>query len=137
MVKSSVVDLQENDGEPIGSDVGCKESDVDGSRRDVNGKESIVDGSSHVTSYVTHTIFQLATLPLKKFAQLFQLGRKLDFTPARLLEKLESDKGNESEIGDDDKIQILDSLHMQHGRLTNLEIAFILAIRAIRGSSLA
>ena len=61
----------------------------------------------------------------------------MDFTPATLLEKPESDKGNESEIVDDNKIQVIVSLHMQHGRLTNLEIAFILAIRASTGSTLA
>ena len=128
MVESSVVDPHESDVERNGRDVARNECDFDGSRRDVNGKESIVDGSSHVTSDVTHSIFQLATLARKKFAKHFQPGRKLDITPATLLEKLDSDKGNESEIGDDDMIQLLDSLHMQHGRLTNLEISFILAI---------
>ena len=128
MGESSVVHPHENDVDCNGNSVGCRESDVDGSRRDVNG--TVI-----VTSDVTHSIFQLATLARKKFAQLFQRGRKLDFTPATLLEKPDSDKGNEVEIVDDDKIQLLDSLHMEHGRLTNLEIAFILAIRAITVSS--
>ena len=30
------------------------------------------------------------------------------------------DKGNESEMTDDDKIQLLDSLHIKQGRLANL-----------------
>ena len=137
IVESSVGDPHENDVDCNGSSVGCKESDVDGSRRDVNGKETIVEGSSHVTSDVTYSIFQVGTLARKKFAQLFQPGRKLDFTPATLLEKPEFDKGNETEIGDVNKIQLLVSLHMQHGRLRNLEIAFILAIRASTGSTLS
>ena len=86
-------------------------------------------------SDVAHSIFQLGTLARKKYAQHYQPGRKSIFTPATLLEKPESDKGDETEIRDDDKIQLLDSLHIQHGRLTNSEIAFILAIRAITGSS--
>ena len=137
MVENSVIDPHYNDVDCNGSSVGCKESDVDGSRRGGNGKECIVDGSSQVTSDVTPSIFQIATLARKKIGQLFQPVRKLDFTPAKLLEKLNSDKDNESDIVDDDKILLLDSVHMKHGRLTNLEIAFILAIRAITGSSLA
>ena len=74
MVESSVGDPHENDVDCNGSSVGCKESDVDGSRKDVNGKETIVEGSSHVTSDVTHSIFQVGTLARKKFAQLFQPG---------------------------------------------------------------
>ena len=62
---------------------------------------------------------------------------KIGLHTRNILEKVDSDNGNESEIVDDDTIQLLDSLHMQHGRLTNLEIGFILAIRAITGSSLA
>ena len=110
------------------SGVDCKESNVDGSKRDVNA-------TVNVTFDLNHSIFQLATLGRKKFAQLFQPGRKLEFTPATLLEKLDSGIGNEVEIGDDDKIQLLHSLHLQHGRMPNLEIAFILPIRALRGSS--
>ena len=123
MVDSSVVDPHEND--------------VSRNERDVARKESDVNPNRGVTSEVAHSIFQVATLARKKFAKRFQPGRKLDFPPATLFEKLESDKGNENEIVDDDKIQLLDSLHMQHGRLTKLEIAFILAIRAITGSTLA
>ena len=85
MVESRVGDPHENDVDCNGSSVGCKESAVAGSRRDVNGKENIVEGSSHVTSDVIHSIFQLGTLPRKTFAQLFQPGRKLYFTPATLL----------------------------------------------------
>ena len=92
---------------------------------------------SHGGSEDAHTIFQLGTLARKKFAQHYQPGRKSIFTPATLLEKTESDKGDETDILEDDKIQLLESLHMQHGRLTNREIAFILAIRAITGSILA
>ena len=103
-----------------GRDVARNECDVDCS-------VGIVDGCSHLTSDVAHSIFQLASLARKKFAQHLQPGRKLIFTPRTLLEKLDSDKGHESDIGDDDKIQLLDSLHIQHGRLTNLEIAFIMA----------
>ena len=121
MVEISVVDPHENDVDCNGSSVGCKESDVDGSRRDVNGKESIVDGSRrevygtvNVRSDVTHSIFQLATLARKKFAQHYQSGRKSIFTPETLLEKPESDMGNETDILEDDKIQLLDSLHIQH-----------------------
>ena len=163
MVEISVVDPHENDVDCNGSSVGCKESDVDGSRRDVNGKESIVDGSRRdvdgtgsdarcsesdvarkesdvnpnggVRSDVTHSLFQLATLARKKFAQHYQSGRKSIFTPETLLEKPESDKGDETDILEDDKIQLLHSLPIQHGRVTNREIAFILAIRAITGSS--
>ena len=135
MVEISVIDPHENDVDCNGSSVGCKESDVDGSRRDVNGKESNVDGGSHDTSDVTQSIFQLATLARKKFAQHYQSGRKSIFRPETLLEKPESNKGDETDILEDDKIQLLDSLHMEHGRLTNHEIAFILAIRAITESS--
>ena len=92
---------------------------------------------NNVTGDVAHSIFQLATLARKKFGQHYQPGRKLDFTPATIIEKPESDKGDETHIREDDKIQLLDSLHMQHGRLTILEIAFILAIREITGSVLA
>ena len=92
---------------------------------------------SHGGSEDAHTIFQLGTLARKKFAQHYQPGRKSIFTPATLLEKSESDKGDETDILEDDKIQLLDSLHIQHGRLTNREIAFILAIRAITVSNLA
>ena len=88
---------------------------------------------NYVGSEDAHTIFQLGTLARQKFAQHYQPGRKSRFTPATLLEKLESDKGDETDILEDDKIQLLDSLHIQHGRLTNREIAFILAIRAIHG----
>ena len=98
---------------------------------------------NNVTGDVAHTIFQppnlnltqsQSTLPRKKFAQHYQPGRKSIFTPATLLEKPESDKGDETDILEDDKIQLLDSHHIQHGRLINREIAFILAIRAITGS---
>ena len=65
-------------------------------------------------SDLAHSIFQLASLALKKFAQLFQPGRKFDFTPATLIEKLDSDNRYEVEIGADDKIQLLESLHLQH-----------------------
>ena len=122
MVESSVVDRSE-------SDVARNSSDVARKERDVNP-------NGGVRSDVAHSIFQDATLAGKKFGKHFQPGRKLDFTTATLLEKLDSDNGNESDIVDDDKIQLLDSLHMQHCGLTNLEIAFILAIRAITGSCL-
>ena len=163
MVDISFVDPHENDVDCIGSSLGCKESDVDGSPRDVNGKESIVDGSRRdvngtgsdarcsvkdfdgkqrivdpsggLRSDVSHSIFHLATLGRKKFAQHYQSGRKSIFTPVTLLEKSKSDKGDETDILEDDMIQLLDSLHLQHCRLTNLEIAFIVAIRAITGSS--
>ena len=104
-------------------------SDVDGSMSDVN------PNGGGVTEDVAHSIFQLGTLARKKFAQHYQPGRKSIFTPATLLEMPDSDKGDETDILEDDKIQLLDSLHMQHGRLTNLEIAFILSIRVITGSS--
>ena len=65
--ESSVVHPHENDVARNGRDVASKESDVDGSRRDVNG--TVI-----VTSDVTHSIFKLATLARKKFAQLFQPG---------------------------------------------------------------
>ena len=147
----SVVDPHESDVDESRRHVNGKESIVDGSRRDVNGtrsdarcsvrdfdgKQRIVDPSGGVRSDVTHTIFQLASLARKKFSQHYQPGRKSIFTPETLLEKPESDKVNETDILEDDKIQLLDSLHMQHGRLTNREIAFILAIRAITGSSVA
>ena len=156
MVVSTVFDPHDNDVEcnrsitrRNGSSVGCKESDVDGSRRDLNGtgsdascsvrevddKQRIVNPSGGLRSDVSHSIFHLATLGRKKFAQHYQSGRKSIFTPETLLEKAESDKGDESDILEDDKIQLLDSLHMQQGRLTNLEIAFILSIRAITSSS--
>ena len=92
---------------------------------------------NNVRGDVAHSIFKRGTLARKKFAQHYQPGRKSIFTPATLLEKLDSDKGDETDILDDHKIQLLDSLRIQHGRLTNLEIAFILAIRAITGSMLA
>ena len=109
MVESSVFDPHENDvernesivhrnGRDVarnGSTVDRKKSNVDGSRRDANGTDN-------VTSDVTHSIFQLATLARKKLAQHFHPCRKLDFTPATLLEKLDSDKGNETDILDDD-----------------------------------
>ena len=130
MVESSVFGPHENDVERSGSIghrnescVGCKESDVDGSRRDVNA-------AVNVRTDLAHSLYQVAPLPRKKFAQ---PGRKLDFIPSTLLEKHDSDKGNEVEMIDDDKIELLVSLHMQHGLLTNLEIAFILAIRASTG----
>ena len=87
MVESSVVLPHENDVDCNGSSVGCKESDVDGSRR-------VVNSTVIVMSDLTHSIFLLATLGRKKFAQLFQPGRKLDSIPAILLEKLDSDRGN-------------------------------------------
>ena len=90
-----------------------------------------------VTGDVAQSIFQLATLARKKFTQHYQPGRKSIFTPTTLLEKHQSDKSDETVFLEDDKIQLLDSLHIQHGRLTNREIAFILAIRAITGSTLA
>ena len=122
MVESSVVERTE--------------SDVDRSESDAARKESDVNPNGGVTSDVAHTIFQLGTLARRKFAQHYQPGRKSIFTPATLLEKSESDKGDETDILEDDKIQLLDSLHIQHGRLTNREIAFIIAIRAITGSML-
>ena len=106
MVESSVFDPHENDVEGSGSivhrnerGVDRKESNVDGSLRDVNGKESIVDGSSrdvkatesivdgtfHGTADLAHSIYELATLARKRFAQLFQPGRKLLYTPPTLL----------------------------------------------------
>ena len=115
-----------------GRDVDPKESIVDR-----NG--SIVDRTVNVTSDVTPSIFQLPTLSRKKFGQHFQPGRKLDFTPETLLEKLDcdngGDKGNETELSDDEKIQLFDPLHIKQGVLRNLEIAFILPIPAITRSS--
>ena len=102
--------------------------------RDFDGKQRIVDPIGGAKSDVAQSIFQLATLARKKFAQLYQPGRKSIFTPATLLEKPDSDKCDETDILEDNKIQLLDSLHIQHGRLRNREIAFILAIRAITGS---
>ena len=67
-------------GDRNGRDVDRKESTVPRSRRDVARNESNVDRSIHVTSDVAHSIFQLATLSRKKFAQHSQPGRKLDFT---------------------------------------------------------
>ena len=131
----SVMSVARSDVDGSRSDVNGTESDARCSVRDVDGKQRIVDPSGGVRSDVTHSIFQLATLARKKFAQHYQPGRKSIFTPPTLLEKPESYKVNETDILEDDKIQLLDSLHMQHGRLTNLEIAFILSIRAITASS--
>ena len=139
-VESKLRDLARNECDVVGSrrDANDTGSDARCSVRDVDGKQRIVDPSGGgVTSDIPHAIIQLPTLALKKLAHHFQQGRKLEFSPGTLLEKRDSDKGNEFEIVADDKIQLLDSLHMQYGRLTNLEIAFILAIRAITGSSLA
>ena len=130
IVENSVVDAHESDVERNGRDVARNESDVAGGGRDGNV-------TVNVTSDLDHSIFQVATLARKMFPQLFQPGRKLDFTHRKLLEKPESDKGNEVEIIDDHKIQLLDSLLMQHCRLTNLEIKLILAIRASWGSNRA
>ena len=77
MVESSVVERSE--------------SDVDRNENDVARKESDVNPNGGVTSDVAHSIFQLATLARKKFAQHYQPGRKSIFTPATLLEKPESD----------------------------------------------
>ena len=99
-----------------------------------------VDRNGGDTSDVAHSIFQLANLARRKFAQHYQTGRKLDFTPAKRLEKVDCDNAgdrcNESKMNDEERFRVLDSLHIQHGRLTNREIAFILAIRAITGSTL-
>ena len=130
MVESCFFDPLESDVEGNGRDVAGNECDVDRCRRDANG-------TVNVTSDLAHSIFQLAPLARKMFPQMFQQGRKLDYSPARIQEKPDSDKGNEVEIIDDHKIQLLDSLHLQNGRQTNLEIAFILIIRAIRGSTIA
>ena len=94
---------KENDAERI-------ENDVIRNERDVGRMESDVSRNAGVTSDVVHSIFQIATLAWKNFAQFFQLGRKLDFTHATHLEKLEGDnageKGNESEIADEEKNQL-------------------------------
>ena len=92
---------------------------------------SIPSGNGGVTSDVTQSTFQIASIARKKFSKHFELGWKLDFPPGNLLEKLDSDKCNQNEIGDDDKIQVLESVPRQHCQMTNLEIAFILAFRAI------
>ena len=130
MVERSGADHKESDAD-------CKESNVDYSWRDVVGtgsdvrcnvrdvdrKERIVDRSGGLTSDVAHLTILLATLARKKFAQHFQTGRKLDFAPATVREKIDCDnageKGDESEISEEERIQ-QDSLHIKHGRLTNL-----------------
>ena len=60
------VDESRRDANGTGSDARC-------SVRDVDGKQRIVDPSGGgVTSDVAHSIFQLATLARKRFAQHFQ-----------------------------------------------------------------
>ena len=128
MIESCSLARNESAVDCNGRDVARNECDVDESRRDANGtgsdarcsvrdvdgKQRIVDPSGGgVTSDVAHSIFQLTTFARKNFAQHYQPGRKLDYTPATLLEKPDSNKLNEVEIVADDKIQLLHSLHMQ------------------------
>ena len=94
--------------ERIGSDVSCKESNVSRKESNVDGSRRDVNGTDNATSVVHHSIFQRWTLARKRFSQEYQAVRKLDFTPANLLEKLDSDKGDESEIGEDDMIRLLE-----------------------------
>ena len=126
--------------DPKESYIQRNETDVERSVRDVDVTVSDDLCSFHVTCDVAQSIFQIATLARKKYAQHFHLGRKLYFTPAALLEKIDcdkaDDKGIESESSDEENHQLLDTLHIKQGRTTIVEIAFILAIRELTGSSL-
>ena len=94
MAKCSDVDRSVRDVDGIVSDVRCSGSDgdrkesivnrsvrADDGESNVHGSSRDVNGTVNVTSDVAHSIFQLATLARKKFAQHFQPGRKLDFSP--------------------------------------------------------
>ena len=70
--------------------------------RDIARNQSDVNRNGGLSSDVAHSTIQRVTVARKKFAKHFQPGRKLDFTPTTLLEKLDSDKGNENEIGEDE-----------------------------------
>ena len=83
-------------------------SAVDGNGSDVSCKESDFTRNVGVRSDGTHSFFQPATLARKMFAKHYQPGRKSEFTPATLQEKLDSDKCDVSEIRDDEMIQLLD-----------------------------
>ena len=65
-----------------------------------------------VLSGVPHSIFQLATLSVDKFARNLLPGMKLDFTLATRLEKPDGDIGDENDMTLDEKIQLLQSLHI-------------------------
>ena len=110
MLEPNDILLVDGNGGVEGSGADPKQNDAEWNERDVGRKESDVSRNAGLISDVAQAILQVATLARKRFAQNFQPGRKVHFTPATLVEKLDgdnaADKSNESLIGDDDKIQL-------------------------------